>query len=174
MSQTPENVEKGLLLPRLRSHLRQMVLSAYDWWKESATYEFNGTGCRHAEREPACRGNGLLDVSIPQCRPKDIVCRVHTFFKKHIDVFQRIGIAIEQKKDASEELKGFAEIIRTAIQQPTSLCDDRRCAKLGDAIIAVDGMDMDHFVANNDKEWELLAEAMSKKLVNPVRQPSSW
>ena len=102
------------------------------------------------------------------------MCRVHTFFKKHIDVFQRIGIAIEQKKDASEELKGFAEIIRTAIQQPTSLCDDRRCAKLGDAIIAVDGMDMDHFVANNDKEWELLAEAMSKKLVNPVRQPSSW
>ena len=50
----------------------------------------------------------------------------------------------------------------------THLCDNRHCARIADAIIAVDGRKVDEYAANNDKEWRLLARSMGKTLLNPV------
>ena len=39
---------------------------------------------------------------------------------------------------------------------------------MSDALIAVDGLGMDEFAANNPKEWITIAAALGKPLINPV------
>ncbi len=84
--------------------------------------------------------------------------------------FLAIKQAIEKGSNVSDELKRTKEIIEEAQKNPRHLCDDHICTKLGDALIAIDGLDMDYFAANNDKEWVLLSNVLGKHLVNPVRE----
>jgi hypothetical protein len=158
-------------LLRLRSHIRQALLGAYAWWTEySVEHEFDGTGCVRAQEKPRERGE-RLDVSIPKCDRSKINCSIHQFFVDNCDTFQAIKAGIEALGDkASDELKRTSDIVAKAENDSTSLCSSRICSALGDAIIAVDGNKMDCFAANNDKEWQVLAEVLSKRLINPVRK----
>jgi hypothetical protein len=155
---------------RLQSHIRNTILGAYTWWNQSITHEYGGTGCVRAFEEPRELLGGKIDCSIPQCRPNNINCAIHEFFKKNEELFTSIAIAIESLSDnASKELKEAKKIIEDAKKNPNYLCDDRVCRKLGDVLIAIDGVDMDCFAANNDKEWGLLSKVLGKELINPVR-----
>ena len=157
-------------LLRLRSHIRSSVLGAHTWWTEySVEHEFDGTGCIRAQEKPTERG-GVLDVSIPKCNRSNINCSIHQFFSENLDVFLYIKSRIEALgQSASDELKRANEIISKSMDDPTHLCNTKICAAIGDVIIAVDGIKMGCFAANNDKEWVFLANVLSKKLINPVK-----
>jgi hypothetical protein len=60
------------------------------------------------------------------------------------------------------------EHIGEAQQSPEHLCDDRHCCRVADALIAVDGIKLEVFAANNPAEWELLARILDKQLINPA------
>lgn len=156
---------------RVRSYIRNAILGAYPWWHSSTTHEYNGTGCVRASEQPNQRSSGKIDVSIPQCRRNKIECSIHQFFQKNKEQFIAIKVAIEALGDeASEELQKAKKIIEDAKKNPECLCDNRNCGKLGDILIAIDGLYMDCFAANNDKEWVLLSKVLGKELINPVRK----
>jgi hypothetical protein len=123
-----------------------------------------------AEEQPKELSGGKLDVAIPWCRQNNIKCIIHQFFEGNKEHFLAIKQAIKKDSNVSDELKRTKEIIEEAQKNPRHLCDDHICTKLGDALIAIDGLDMDYFAANNDKEWVLLSNVLGKHLVNPVRE----
>ena len=158
-------------LIRLRSVIRNAILGAYTWWDLSVTHEYNGTGCVRAFEQPKELSGGKIDVSVPRCRRNKIECTIHQFFEKNKKQFVAIKVAVEGLGDnASKELKEARKIIQDAQNNPEYLCDDCNCTKLGDVLIAIDGLDIDCFAANNDKEWVLLSNVLGKHLVNPVRE----
>jgi hypothetical protein len=157
-------------LVRLRAHCKRAVLESAEASEEFITARFRGTGCVRAEEPAKEQADGSLDVAIRRCRPTEIRCAVHTFFQEHLGTFKSISDAIDQSQDASDELRRMAQQIRQAATEPLLLCDDRNCRKLADALIAVDGREMDVFAANNDAEWKLIASVMDKPLLNPVRK----
>jgi len=170
LSRIDESLSPGVRLVRLQSHIRYAILGAYKWWDCSVTHEYTGTHCKRASEQPREFSDGRIDVSIPNCRRNKIECSIHRFFKQNKDIFIKIKdrvIALGDK--ASLELKRAVDIIQSAETNPEILCDSQTCAKLGDALIAVDGSDMECFAANNDKEWQLLSEVLGKELLNPVR-----
>jgi len=170
LSKMNESLSPAVQLVRLRSHIRIAILGAYTWWDRSVHHEFNGTKCVRASEQPKQLAGRKIDVSIPRCRPKNIECAIHKFFEENRTHFIAIKLAIEALGDeASPELQKAKMIIENAEKNPTSLCDDRNCLKLGDILIAIDGLGMGCFAANNDKEWTLLSEVLGKKLINPVR-----
>jgi len=130
---------------------------------------FQGTGCIRAE-EPVeySPRKGVFVATIAQCRPNDIHCRIHQFFAERRADFDKIRRAVEVAGKPSPQLNSTKETIDDASQDARRLCDDRVCKRIGDAIAAVDGRDMEHFAANNDSEWKLLADVMGKKLINPT------
>ena len=155
---------------RFRTYLINAILGAYSWWDFSVTHEYNGTGCTRASEPPTQRAGGYIDVSIPQCRPNKCSCTVHAFFEANKERFIALKSEIEKLGGkASKELQEAAGVIRQAEKKPESLCDEKKCLKLGDVLIAIDGLDMDWFAANNDKEWVFLSRILGKRLVNPVR-----
>jgi len=171
LSKTKEDISYGAILLRLRTHIRNAILGAYAWWDSSVTYEYNGSGCVRAAEQPRQLFGGKIDVSIPQCKRRKIKCTVHQFFEKNKQHFTAIKVGIEARgDDASKELQEAQKIIEYAEKNPEYLCDGRNCSKLGDALIAIDGLDMDCFAANNDKEWELLSMVLGKELINPVKE----
>ena len=170
LSRINEDLSPRAQLIRLRNHIRNAVLGAYAWWDFSITHEYNGTGCVRAAEHPKQLAGERMDVSIPLCKPNHIECTIHEFFEKNKKYFREIRVAIESLGDnASKELKETKRIIDEADNNPVFLCDSRNCPKLGDSLIAVDGLSMDCFAANNDREWQLLSNVLGKKLVNPVR-----
>lgn len=155
---------------RLRSHIRNAIIGAYTWWDSSVTHEYNGTGCARAAEQPTQLSGGKIDVSVPRCSRNNIKCTIHQFFEQNKRHFIVVRLAIKELgNNASEELQQAKEIIEDAEKNPDSLCDDGVCRRLGDVLIAVDGLNMDCFAANNDKEWVILAEVLGKELINPVR-----
>lgn len=155
---------------RFQTYLINAMLGAYPWWDSSVTHEYNGTGCARASEPPTQRGGGNIDVYIPQCRPNRLNCTVHDFFEVNKDSFIALKSEIEKLGGkASKELQEAAVVIGQAEKKPESLCDERKCLKLADALIAIDGLAMDYFAANNDKEWVFLSEILGKTLINPVR-----
>jgi len=164
--------------------LAEMILSAYLELDRLVTHEFDGTQCVRAHERPTQAMNGSIDVTIPRCRATKIRCAVHGFFEVHREHFRRIAAAVDQRVEfvraevaekargrpnQLEELMRIRDTIRRADADPTHLCDIENCSKMGDALIAVDGVnDTDAFVANNDKEWRTLAEALHCELINPV------
>ena len=171
LSQVPPDFPHGVVLLRLRRHIFNAVLGAYDWWDSSVTHEYNGTSCVRAAERPKKLSGRSLDVSVPKCAPGRVNCRVHEFFRRHKDKFTAIASAIENLGDGTtKEQKEAAQMIRRTVANPLSLCDDRNCRKLGDVLIAVDGLEMDCFAANNDKEWQLLSDVLGKLLLNPLRR----
>lgn len=171
LSKINESLSPTAQLIRLRSHIEIAIIGAYVWWDLSVTHEYTGTGCVRASERPEQLAGGKIDVSIPHCKVNDIKCIIHQFFEKNKNRFIAIKVAIETLGDnASKELREAKKIIEDAEKNAKCLCDDRVCLKLGDTLIAVDGLDMDCFAANNDKEWILLSRALGKSLVNPVRE----
>jgi len=171
LSKMNEDLSPTAQLVRLRSHMQNAILGAYAWWDSSITYEYNGTGCVRAAEQPRQLSVGKIDVSIPRCRRNNIKCTIHQFFEKNRTHFIEIKFAIASLGDnASKELREAKKIIEDAENDPEYLCDDHNCTKLGDTLIAIDGLAMDCFAANNDKEWSLLSEVLGKPLINPVRE----
>jgi len=171
LSKINEQLSPTAQIIRLQSHIRNAILGAYPWWDLSITHEYNGTSCARAAEQPRELSGGKIDVSIPQCRQNNIKCTIHRFFENNKERFQAIKVKIEKcGNSASNELQQAKKIIEAAESSPEYLCDDRNCTKLGDVLIAVDGLDMDYFAANNDKEWLLLSKVLGKPLINPVRE----
>lgn len=169
LSKIKEDLSPGAQLIRLQTHMRNAILGAYTWWDSSITHEYDGTKCVRAAEQPRQLAGGKVDVSIPQCRGSEIGCAIHQFFEKNREHFAAIKLAVAALGGrASKELQEAKQIIEYAEKDPNRLCDDRNCVKLGDTLIAIDGLAMDCFAANNDKEWVLLSEVLAKPLVNPV------
>lgn len=174
LSKNPGNISYEASFIRLRSHIGNAILDAYNWWDHSITHEYDGIGCCRAAEQPRQLAGGKIDVSIPQCRQNKIKCAIHQFFEKNRDHFIAIKLAIEALGDnVSKELQETQKIIQDAERNPKYLCDDRNCRTLGDSLIAIDGLNMDCFAANNDKEWALLSKVLGKELVNQVREAKS-
>lgn len=171
LSKVPGSISYEASFVRLQSQIRYAILGAYTWWNRSTTHEYSGTGCVRAFEEPKQYAGAKIDVSIPQCRRNRINCAMHKFFLENKPLFIAIGAEIGKLGgDASKELQEAKKVIRDTERNPEYLCDDRVCRKLGDVLIAIDGLNMQCFAANNDKEWVLLAKVLGKELINPVRE----
>jgi len=171
LSKIDEDLSTAAQLIRVRAHIRNAILGAYTWWDSSVTHEYNGTCCVRAYEKPKQLSGGRIDVSIPWCRRNEIKCNIHQFFEKNRKHFIAIKLAIKECGDnVSNELQNAKKIIEDVEKNPKYLCDNRNCSDLSDALIAIDGLDMDCFAANNDKEWILLSEVLDKHLINPVRE----
>ncbi len=168
LGEVPDHIPYGAALSRFRAHLRVAILGAYTWWDSSVTHEFDGTGCARAKRKPTSR-YGKIDVSCPRCLPTQVECTIIEFLESTKEHLLSISKVIDARGDASDELKDAKAVIDLACNDPQVLCDSRNCRKLGDILIALDGLKMDCYAANNDKEWQLLAEVLEKPLINPVR-----
>ena len=155
-------------LALLRAHCKAAALTSFGTLCSTVTGEFKGTGCVRAEQPPRENVDGTLDVTIRRCSRNEIHCTVHKFFESNQAFFLSVADYADQVEDASSELRNMSNHIRKAKVDSTHLCDDKHCSKLADALIAVDGKDMDVFAANNDKEWKPLASLMDKPLLNPV------
>jgi hypothetical protein len=164
---TPTSVQ----VIRLRTHLAEAILTGFIAWERSVTHEFDGTRCIRAKERPARAANGAIDVVVRECRPTKIQCAVHTFFSEHQDDFRKIQLSIHRETAPSTELQRTASVIEAANKNPTILCDSKKCSAMSDALIAVDGIKMDHFAANNPREWKTISAALNKPLINPVAPP---
>jgi hypothetical protein len=166
---------RGQLTPeaqliRFRSHVRTGIMGAYAWWDSSVTHQYHGTECKRAIEEPKELPDGKIDVTVPQCRRGKMCCGFHIFFKENMREFMKLKQAIEKLgQPVSNQIKGWKDAIEEAERDPLSLQDSKTCKKLSDAIIAIDGLDMECFAANNDKEWIFLSKVFEKELLNPVR-----
>jgi len=164
----PDRISQTAQLARARQHFKHAVLASSYAIREAATGEFRGTACVRAEEPVRELADGSLDVVIRRCKPSEIRCAVHEFFESHRGVFQGIADGVDRAESPSAELCRIRDGLRKAADNPVHLCDDKNCASVGDAIIAVDGRDMDVFAANNDSEWHLLGQVLGKTLLNPV------
>ena len=156
-------------LARLRAHCKSAVLTGAEAIQQLVTGEFRGTRCVRAEEPPTEKPDGSLDVSIRRCTREDVRCAVDKFFEANKPLFMSIAAFVGGCEKPFDELLHMREHILIADGEPQHLCDSGHCAKLADALIAVDGKDMDEFAANNDREWVPIATAMKKPLVNPVK-----
>lgn len=117
---------------------------------------------------------GKIDATIPKCKKSQIKCAVHEFFEKNKKHFIELKKAIELLgEEASDELKDCKKAIEKGERNPKFLCETANCTDLRDALIAVDGITMDCFMANNDKEWVTLSRVFGKELLNPVKDAKS-
>lgn len=172
VARLPENVQ----VARLRAHAKNAALMSAAHLEDSLAGrygEFKATECIRAQEPVREKRDGSLDATIRTCSPSKIQCRVHEFFRENATAFAGIVAAIESTEKPSAELRAMAEHIRISQENPEHLCDDKHCRKIADAIIAVDGKDMDDFAANNPSEWETISRAMGKTLVNPVQRRSA-
>ncbi len=167
---TNDKISEAAQLARMRAHLRVAVLNAYSWWEASVTYEHNGTNCVRASEQPRISGGDKLDVSIPKCRRGTIRCRIHGFLQDNKEHLRAIKAEINRLgSNASDELKDAKAVLDAFEDDPEKVCQDNICAKLGDILVAIDGINIGSFAANNDKEWVPLAQALQKRLLNPLR-----
>jgi hypothetical protein len=158
---------------RLREFLVYGMTQAHVAWGRSVHHEFNGTGCVRAQERPARAANENIIFSLPRCRPGKINCKIHEFYAANADHFKKIVDKVATIGDsASTQLKRAADGVTAAAANPKQLCDDRRCAEIGDLLIAVDGIDLPRYGANNDADWRPISEALGKILINPVRDAS--
>ncbi len=160
---------------RARAHLRRWIFGAHEMWRQSITHEFNGTGCIRANAQPRKAPDGTLDVLGRVCSKKRPSCHIVAFFMANRSEFSTIAQAIKNEGvEASAELKAALDIIAAAEKDPTYLCSSSVCQKLGDILIAIDGLRMETYAAHNPREWPLIAKALGKQLLDPVSAtPSS-
>ncbi|HET6251100.1 MAG TPA: hypothetical protein VFE47_25660 [Tepidisphaeraceae bacterium] len=168
----PGNLTPDLELLRFREFLVYGMTQAHVAWGRSVHHEFNGTQCARAEERPMRAANDNIIFSLPRCRPSKINCQIHHFYSSNSGRFKTLGDKIKALGDgASAQMKRAAEVLNSAAENPKQLCDDRICAKIGDLLIAVDGLDLPRYGANNDEDWRPISEALGKLLVNPLRVP---
>lgn len=147
------------------------MLGAYVWWEHSVTYQFDGIGCVRAREAPKVGKDEALDVAIPQCKPGKVACKIEEFFVKNQQAFTAVAAAVDKMgENAPDELKNARDIIRRVADHPDRLCDSSLCQKMGDVLIAIDGLAMDTFAANDDKDWWPLAQIFEKEYLNPVKK----
>lgn len=164
-----KTVSEGAQLARLRAHAKRCAIDGIANFKKLVNEEFNGTKCARAEEAVTENPDGSLNAVISKCKSSNIVCAVHHFFEQNSKWFESIAGYIDTHPDVSDELKRMNEHIKKAMNYPSHLCDDKHCRKLADALIAIDGIKMDIFAANNNAEWKPIAEVLGKELLNPVR-----
>jgi hypothetical protein len=102
-----------------------------------------------------------------RCRPERIRCRIHKFFGEnliHFDAMTR-EISLLPAEEKTKELRALEQITARATADPTILCDDRICRKIGDALIGVDGMAFPTIVSSNVREFKTICRALGKELV---------
>lgn len=158
-----------VLMTRFRAHIREAVLGGFLAFERCITHLHDGTGCVRSAERPSLAPDGSLDVVVRQCKRTSIKCTVHQFFMANREAFAKIEKHIRSLGDvASLELQKTAGTIRIAETDPQHLCASENCSAMSDALIAVDGLKMDDFAANNPREWTALASALGKPLVNPV------
>lgn len=152
---------------RFREHVAFALLHGQRMWDRSVHHQFDGTGCIRAKESPSRAPNEKVVLTLPNCRREKIQCRIHQFFQSRHLAFQTI--AQVAKSSASAQLQRAGQAIENAASDPVRLCDNRRCAEIGDAIIAIDGEQVPVLAANNDEDWGPIATALGKKLLNPLR-----
>lgn len=159
----------NVLMARFCAHVREAVLGGYLAFERCVTHLHDGTGCVRSAERPSLAPDGSLDVRVRQCKRTSVRCVVHQFFTARRRAFETIEEHITKLGDAaSPELQKTARTIRTAAIDPQHLCASENCSAMSDALIAVDGLAMDVFAANNPREWTALAAALGKPLINPV------
>jgi hypothetical protein len=146
-------------------YIETTALTFWDWYGESVDYLTDGTGCVRSKEGPRFV-RGHLDVTHKACRPTDIRCRIHRFFNENKPSFDRIATEIDALPDGTKtrELTVTREIIGKAAADPTALCDDRVCRKLGDAIIGVDGKGFPAIASSNLREFTIICKALERTL----------
>lgn len=160
-------------LIRLRAHLKLVALAGGEALNRCVAHFFDGSRCVRAQEPVRELSDGRLDAAIPECSPKDIRCQVHSFFSERLAQFSNIKTSVGLETEPSKELARISETIAEARGDAAILCDSRKCRRIADALIAVDGADLDVFAANNDREWVVLAASLGKALVNPLRTGAS-
>lgn len=164
----------GVLLTRFRTHVVEAIFGGFLAFDRTVTHAFDGTSCVRAREKPLRAGDGSIDVRVRRCQRKSIQCTVHTFFDSHRKSFQSIKNAIDAEGEkASRELRETAKTITEAERDSECLCDDSGCSSMSDALIAMDGINMQDFAANNPREWTVIASALGKPLINPVVESGS-
>jgi hypothetical protein len=160
-------------MERFRYFVVDAVLSLNTWWDRSVHHEFDGTQCERARERPTFDvRTESIEAGVPRCVPSRIHCGIHTFSIDKSAHFQKIIDAVNQGTHGAEyspELKAAAIILEKAKIDPTYLCNDQVCRKLGDCLIAVDGIEMSHFASTNAREWEPLSGIFEKQLVVPSK-----
>ncbi|MGA2499608.1 MAG: hypothetical protein ABSH20_17870 [Tepidisphaeraceae bacterium] len=171
LSRTSGNITAAASLLRFRGHLADAILSFTTWWERSVHHEFDGTGCVRAHERPTLDLNrDTINAAIKRCNRSRIQCRIHDLFTEHKEQFHKIVDAVETERygaHQSDELRRSVQEIKKADANAEHLCDDRICARLGDSIIAIDGIEMAHYASTNETEWRPLAEVLQKTYVNP-------
>src|SRR5690348_13556940 len=128
-------------LIRLREHIAFGLTQAHLVWERSVTHHYDGTSCVRSREVPTRAANESIIFSLSNCKPTKIQCRVHQFFEDNKTHFVTIATHLKAAGDsASPQMQKALREIDSALVNPTRLCDNANCAKLGDAIIAVDGM----------------------------------
>lgn len=158
-------------LLRLRNHLARAIMNGFSQWAALVGQEHDHLKCGRAREEPTMSKCGRIDACVPRCTRDVIQCDIQAFFAEHLSIFRDIAIRGE-RLDASPQLRVAALQIREAERASEHLCDDHVCQKLGDALIAVDGLEMEELAANNDRDWIALSEVLGKRLINPLRKGS--
>ena len=162
-------INKRAQLARLRSHCKRSVLDGTAALLQLITAEFKGTRCVRAEEPARENPDGSLNVTVPKCRPQNAKCAIVEFFVSNKPAFSSLANHVDTLPDASKEMKNMQEHIRLALADPRHLCQAGNCARLADAIIALDGKQMAVFAANNDTEWVHISNVLQKPLLNPLR-----
>jgi hypothetical protein len=75
-----------------------------------------------------------------------------------------VGIDALPDEEKTRELTVIREIIGRAVADPTVLCDNRQCRRLGDAIIGVDGKGFPAIASSNLREFTIICKALGKTL----------
>ncbi len=142
------------------------IFAYWNWFDESVDHLTDGTGCVRST-EPPRLVRGHLDVTLNECRPARIRCRIHKFFQENRQAFERVVAEIESTPEGerSNELKSVQRIAAEATADPTVLCDDRVCRKVGDVLIGVDGRGFPAIVSSNSKEFAVICKALGTNLI---------
>ncbi|MBL4701974.1 MAG: hypothetical protein JKX85_12020 [Phycisphaeraceae bacterium] len=158
-------------IKRLRMHLRNAILHGFEQFEKILTHQWNGTDCTRAKENPkAYRGCSRIDVVIPKCTENNTYCRIDTFYTEHQKMFQNVAAAISADKSSSPQLAISLPILIEAENNSKILRNALKCSKISDCIIAIDGHKVPVYIANNDDDWQLLANVLGKNLVNPRKQ----
>ena len=162
-------INKPAQLAKLRAHCKRSVLDGTAALLQLITAEFKGTRCNRAEEPATENADGSLNVTVPKCQPHNAKCAIVEFFVSNKAAFSSLANHVDTLPDASKEMKNMQEHIRLALADPRHLCQAGNCARVADAIIALDGRQMAVFAANNDREWVHISNVLHKPLLNPLR-----
>jgi len=125
----------------------------------------DGTACYWARRGVIRRSDGRLTWQSPECDRRNKRCTLDEFFDANRETFLHIKAAIDglPENETTLQLRGFAEVIGEALDDPAFLLDySPGCRKLADAIIAVDGRAYGNLFSQNIAESNLLTRVLNQ------------